>query len=42
MATRGRFYLIEIMLERGILSDTLTRYVTELTRKACRPANFST
>jgi len=26
LATRGRFHLIEIMLERGALSETLTRY----------------
>lgn len=26
-ATRGRFQLIEVMLERGALSETLARYV---------------
>ncbi len=38
IATRGRFYLIEIMLERGALSDTLTRYVSGLTRNRGRSA----
>ena len=32
VATRGQFYLIEIMLERGALSNTLTRYVAGLKR----------
>ena len=32
VATRGRFYLIEIMLERGALSNTLTRYAARLKR----------
>ena len=32
VVTRGQFYLIEIMLERGALSNTLTRFVTGLKR----------
>jgi indolepyruvate decarboxylase len=38
VATRGRFYLIEIMLERGALSNTLTRYVAGLKRGQASPA----
>jgi hypothetical protein len=38
VATRDRFYLIEIMLERGALSNTLTRYVTGLKRGQRGPA----
>jgi indolepyruvate decarboxylase len=37
VATRGQFYLIEIMLERGALSNTLTRYVTGLKRGQASP-----
>ncbi len=37
VATRGQFYLIEIMLERGALSNTLTRYVTGLIRGQASP-----
>ena len=36
VTTRGRFFLIEIMLERGALSNTLTRYVTGLKRSQGR------
>jgi indolepyruvate decarboxylase len=32
MQTRGRFQLIEIMIPRGVLSDTLSRFVTEVRR----------
>jgi indolepyruvate decarboxylase len=38
VATRGRFYLIEIMLERGALSNTLARYVARLKRGQASPA----
>jgi indolepyruvate decarboxylase len=38
VATRGKFYLIEIMLERGALSNTLTRYVAGLKRGQGSPA----
>ncbi|MDP6350801.1 MAG: thiamine pyrophosphate-dependent enzyme, partial [Alphaproteobacteria bacterium] len=32
MAAPGRFHLIEIMLPRGIISDTLARFVSGVTR----------
>lgn len=32
VATRGRFQLIEIMIPRGVLSDTLTRFVAGVRR----------
>jgi hypothetical protein len=30
--TRGRFQLIEVMIPRGVLSDTLSRFVAEVRR----------
>jgi indolepyruvate decarboxylase len=32
VAERGRFQLIEVMLERGAISDTLRRYITTMSR----------
>jgi indolepyruvate decarboxylase len=32
MATRGRFQLIEVTIPRGVLSDTLQRFVAGVKR----------
>jgi indolepyruvate decarboxylase len=32
LTTRGRFYLVEIMLPRGKMSDTLTRFIAGVKR----------
>ncbi len=39
LATRGRFQLIEVMIPRGVLSDTLSRFVNGVRRlSAAKPA----
>ena len=38
MAERGRFQLIEVMLERGAISDTLQRFITTMSRLTMPPA----
>lgn len=37
VAERGRFQLIEVMLERGAISDTLRRYITTMSRLTMPP-----
>jgi indolepyruvate decarboxylase len=38
LATRGRFQLIEAMIPRGVLSDTLARFVAGVKRISNRKA----